>query len=457
MMDKSLEAQNFLDVNQQSFDELLTFVDFAEGFTIGFAENNFPAEAEIIIDFLQSHSQCEQIQLEILNFPDPDLRFLRDEIVKILPTIERDPNQKLVLILRGLEKSIGVFGDYPPMLADLNFVRDAYSTSVPHPILFILPDYAVTRVAKFAPDFWAWKSGMFRFQTTQIHREQEFNRFQEDKRNINQKLRLPEKQDRIDLLERLLQEYRPSGQTIAKENIKTCINLLCELGGAYLSRRKFIRAREYYQQALNIKIEYGDRHSQASTYHQLGIVTQELREYETAREYYQQALDIDIEYGDRYEQAATHHQLGYVAQNLREYETAREYYQQALDIKIEYGDRYEQASTYHELGRVAQQLREYEIAREYYQQALDIKIEFGDRYFQASTYHQLGRVAQDLREYETAREYYQQTLDIDIEYGDRYSQASTYHQLGIVAQELREYETAREYYQQALDIKIEFG
>ena len=190
-----LEAKRFLAVNQQFFEELLTFVDFAEGFTIGFVEINFPSEADIVIESLKSHPQCKEIQFETLNFPDQNLRFLRDEIVKILPTIEQDPTKKLVLILRELEKSIGIFGDYPPVLTDLNFVRDAYSTSVPHPILFILPDYAITRIAKFAPDFWSWKSGVFLFQTTQITREEELNRIIQDDRNINEKFQLPEKQE----------------------------------------------------------------------------------------------------------------------------------------------------------------------------------------------------------------------------------------------------------------------
>ena len=196
-----LEAKQFLAVNQQSFNQLLTFVDFAEGFSIAFVGINFPPEAGILIESLKSHPQCEEIQFETLNFPDRNLRFLRDEIVKILSTIECDRTKKLVLILRGLENSIGVFGDYPPVLTDLNFVRDAYSTSVPHPIIFILPDYAITRIAKFAPDFWAWKSGVFLFQTTQITREKAFNRFREDDRSTQEKYQLPEKQERIDLLE----------------------------------------------------------------------------------------------------------------------------------------------------------------------------------------------------------------------------------------------------------------
>jgi tetratricopeptide (TPR) repeat protein len=234
-------------------------------------------------------------------------------------------------------------------------------------------------------------------------------------------------------------------------------NTYHNLGSVASELREWEEARRYYQQALAIKIEYGDRFSQASTYHNLGAIAEELREWEEARRYYQQALAIKIEYGDRFSQASTYHNLGIVASELREWEEARRYYQQALEIDIEYGDRFSQAETYHQLGRVAQQLREWEEARHNYQQALAIKIEYGNRFSQASTYHNLGIVASELREWEEARRYYQQALEIKIEYGDRFSQAKTYHELGIVASELREWDEARRYYQQALAICVEYG
>jgi tetratricopeptide (TPR) repeat protein len=112
----------------------------------------------------------------------------------------------------------------------------------------------------------------------------------------------------------------------------------------------------------------------------LGIVAAELREWEQARSYYQQALEIKIEYGARYEQAGTLHQLGMVAQELREWEQARSYYQQALEIFIEYGDRFSQASTLHQLGRVAEGVGELSQAKSYYLQALQILAEFNDNY-----------------------------------------------------------------------------
>ncbi|MEO1684154.1 MAG: tetratricopeptide repeat protein, partial [Cyanobacteria bacterium J06631_12] len=81
-----------------------------------------------------------------------------------------------------------------------------------------------------------------------------------------------------------------------------------------------------------------DRYSQASTYHQLGSVAEELREYEQARSHYQQALDIKIEYNDRYSQASTYGQLGLLAETQEDYAQAQKHLQQALEIFVEFND-----------------------------------------------------------------------------------------------------------------------
>jgi tetratricopeptide (TPR) repeat protein len=491
------EIEQFIAANQQEFAELLTFVDFAEKFTLGFVEVNFPPDAELLIEALKTNPECYDIQFVPLNFPEPNLRFIRDEIRKILPTIEREPDKKLVLIVRGLEKSIGVFGEYPPVLQDLNFVRDAYRRTVPHPILFILPDYAITRLARFAPDFWAWKSGIFRFKTTQATKDYAIAQTANADNAIGiTRLATPEEQERIDLLERLLMDYKPTGHQATSDNVRKCSNILHQLGVAYLNQNNPEKAREYleeavkllngeesvfqaevlntlgkayyqqmkfdkaidcYQKSLGISQNIENRRGEDVSLFNLGNTYLELRQFQQARDFYQQCLEIEQQLGDRYSCASTYHNLGRVAEELREYEQARAYYQQALDIYLEFGDRYSCACTYHQLGRVAEELRDYEQARAYYQQALDIYLEFGDRYSSASTYHQLGNIAYLLRRFEEAQRYYQQALEIFIEFGDQYNQAHTFHQFGRISQDLQELEKARHYYQRALEIKIEYG
>jgi tetratricopeptide (TPR) repeat protein len=493
--DFNAELGQFIALNQDILAELLTFIDFSEKFTLGFIEINFPPDGESLIEALKTNSQCEEIQFVILKFADPNLRFLRDAIIHELANIEKEANKKLVLIIQGLEKSIGVFGEYPPFLQDLNFVRDAYKKTVPYPILFILPDYAINRLAKFAPDFWAWRSGVFRFKTLEKTRENAIAQTLESNIEID-RVEPQEKQERIEILQSLLMEYKPTSEKTNDGNLRRYSNILLELGTAYISQhqaktareylaeasqiaekladvnfnrqvlnkigdafaeeRKFETAINYYQQGVDIAKELKNRNGESYALFKLGNAYFDLRQFLKAKEYYQQCLEIYQELGKRNSQAETYHQLGYVAQEMREYAQARDFYQQALAIKIEFGDRYSQALTYHCLGMVAQEMGEYDQARNFYQQALAIKIEFGDRFSQARTYHQLGRVAQNLREYAQARDFFQQALAIKIEFGDRYSQALTYHCLGTLAKVQEDHTEARVNLQKALEIYDEY-
>ncbi|MEQ8385027.1 MAG: tetratricopeptide repeat protein [Coleofasciculus sp. A1-SPW-01] len=486
------EIGQFLARNQAEFAELLTFIDFAEDFTLGFIEVNFPPDQDLLIEALTRHEDCQGIQWVILEFADPNLRFLRDELVQELDKIQPEADKKRVVIIKGLAKSIGVFGEHPPVLVDLNFVRDAYKRTVPYPLLFILPDYAITRLAKFAPDFWAWTSGVFRFKTSPQMQEMAIERAFQPAESFP-RIATPEQQERVELLERLLMDYQPTGEQATGENLQHYTEILEQLGKAYLTQRKPEKAREYLEAALKLALRLRSASTLCSTstpsetevstpseaevstpseaevlkpddlgfqvriFNQLGRSYQQQRQFDRAIEYYQQSLTLSQKVENRHSEATELLNLGTVYQDLRQFKQAESFYQDCLEIVQEFDDRYSQASTYHNLGMLAKDLREYEQARQYYHQSLDIYIEFSDRYSQANTYHNLGNVALELREYEIAKQYYQQALDIFIEFSDRYSQASTYHQLGMVAEELREYEQARQYYQQALDIKIEFS
>jgi hypothetical protein len=58
----NLEKSQFLSQNQQQLTKLLSFIDFAEGFTLGFIEVNSDRELDWVIDYLKHKN------LEIINY-----------------------------------------------------------------------------------------------------------------------------------------------------------------------------------------------------------------------------------------------------------------------------------------------------------------------------------------------------------------------------------------------------
>ena len=63
-------------------------------------------------------------------------------------------------------------------------------------------------------------------------------------------------------------------------------------------QKKSQEAEQYYQQALEILIEFNDRYMQAKTYHGLGNVAKEQQHWEQSREYLLKALAIFAEFDD---------------------------------------------------------------------------------------------------------------------------------------------------------------
>ncbi|MFM6562799.1 MAG: tetratricopeptide repeat protein, partial [Microcystis panniformis] len=136
------------------------------------------------------------------------------------------------------------------------------------------------------------------------------------------------------------------------EEIKTgiigsdIVGALGNLANTYTGTKNYEQAKQTYLKVIELtqNLQGVDEQQKASilgtVYHNLGRVAEELREWEQARSYYQQAIEIKIEYGDRYEQAGTLHQLGGVAEGVGELSQAKSYYLQALQIWAEFKDSY---------------------------------------------------------------------------------------------------------------------
>jgi hypothetical protein len=222
----------FRERNADILRKLVAFVTLSQGLTISFAASPSTRETDLLVDFLSHDQDCLDIDVVILDFPDPNLHFLLEAIVPKLASLPN--NDKLrVIVIRGLEQSISVLGEYPPVLVDLNFTRDAYRRRVPYPILFVLPDYAITRIARFAPDFWAWKSVEFQLKAIPIDKVISLTEIVPE--ILLERNGLPVSQEHFDLINRLLGEYIEQSITRA--------DLLLERSEAHASHTRYLDAK----------------------------------------------------------------------------------------------------------------------------------------------------------------------------------------------------------------------
>lgn|GEM_PF-6042643 len=252
-------SQEFIEANLQEFAGLSAFIQLSENFTLGFIEISFASEEKILIEKLKGDPKFKDIQFTLFNFSnDRELNFLLDEIINKLKFILPEEDKKLVIFVQGLEKFIHDNEDYPPILQNLNFVRNAYREKVPHPILFVLPTHYLNRLAQFAPDFWDWRSGVFQFQSTTPAEKQIL-----ESSPVSFVANSAEVAGKIDRLEQSCNEFhcfQEPASTSAKNN---CGDILYQLGSAYLQQNKFKHAKQYLDKSLEFAQARNDRNLQA--------------------------------------------------------------------------------------------------------------------------------------------------------------------------------------------------
>ncbi|AVH65893.1 tetratricopeptide repeat protein [Nostoc sp. 'Peltigera membranacea cyanobiont' N6] len=446
----NLEKETFLQINQQSLAELLTFIDFADTqLTIGFVAVNFAEDRNTLIEILDNHPRCLDIQFEILNFAAPNLRFLRDEIIRDLKEIHLDADKKLVLIVIGLEKSIGLSGEYPPVLQDLNFVRDAFTNSVPHPILIFLPDHALMRLAKYAPDFWAWRKGVFYFQTVQSTQDLAIEKTIESERILGS-LDLAERQERIDLLERLLMEE--------STDIRTRITILQELGAAYRSIAEAEKSEYFLLKALKLTEEDENLAGiKASVLHELGDTYHDLGEWDKAIALFNQSLEITEHIDDVQGKAVTLYELAGIYANKGDVDKAIALYNQSLEITERIGDVHSKAATLHDLAGIYADKGDVDKAIALYNQSLEINERIGNFQTKAAILSNLGILYANKGEVDEAIALYNQSLEITQRIGNVQGKAATLSNLGILYANKGEVDEAIALYNQSLEIKERIG
>src|SRR6476661_1519155 len=455
-----INRQRIIELNQESFDQLLTFVDIVpdNAFELGFIESNFAKDRDAIIQELISHPDCQEMQFEIWDFPDPDLRFLMDEILKVLPTVKVQPHKKLILIVRGLENSIGIAGEDPPILADFNWVRDAYPIKVPHPMLFCLPHYAIARIANFAPDLWAKNSGTFVFATPANTRDDAVSQTLDASKGITN-CEVPEKQERIDLLKRFLMEYTPSqGRKETQGNLKNRIRILKELGTAYRSRSEYPTAKYYLEKALDLaKDDEEFRYLKANTLHELGISYANQGEVAQAIALYEESLELTRKIGDVLGKAATLHEIAGIYADRGEVAKAIAFYEQSLELKEQIGDVQGKAATLHQLAIIYANQGEVAKAIALYEKSLELQEQIGNVQGKAATLHQLAGIYADRGEVAKAIAFYEESLELKENIGNLQGKAATLHCLAIIYATQGEVAKAIAFYEQSLELEEKIG
>jgi hypothetical protein len=140
----------------------------------------------------------------------------------------------------GLEDVLLPDNPHPPVLSQINLARDRFR-DLPCPLVFWLPDAALTRLAQGAPDFWAWGSGIFDFLPRWVPLARLIQAQPEPSEVI-------QAERRIRVLENLLADYRTLGDGPTEQRARA--GLLVDLADLYQVTYRPQTARQRLEEAL---------------------------------------------------------------------------------------------------------------------------------------------------------------------------------------------------------------
>jgi tetratricopeptide (TPR) repeat protein len=436
-----------------TLDELITLLSISDDFTIAFVRCNELVLRNTLSTTIEKRMHDDIYIYDIKMGEDATnlLQLLNDAVTSELYSSLKEDNKKIAFFIYGLDEAVEKKNQQgrSEALLLLNMMREDFQ-KIQHPLIIWINKASLILILKEAQDFFSWRTTVFEFD---MEHEKEIRQITDFGDTDLIFLTREKLEDRWDYYNRLLIEYKEKGIDDAYK-IGYWNH---QLGMIKLLLGQVEKAIEYYEQALVISKETGDRRGEGTHLGNLGSAYGDLGQVEKAIEYYEQALVISKETGDRRSEGTHLGNLGSAYSHIGQVEKAIEYYEQALVISEETGDRRGEGTHLGNLGSAYSDLGQVEKAIEYYEQALVISKETGDRRGEGAHLGNLGLAYSHLGQVEKAIEYYEQALAISKETGDRRGEGAHLGNLGSAYRHLGQVEKAIEYYEQALAISKETG
>jgi tetratricopeptide (TPR) repeat protein len=435
--------------DEKEFRRLIRAVRFAQKHFLYFVCcNQVPKQNELIVE---TEKSLKGKPIKVIKF--------KKSISDLLGELQKKTiggNCEAVFV-QGLEYSISsdAKGAENALIHNLNISRDSFKKYLSCPLFLWLPEYALVKITRHAPDFFSIRSGTFYFSnppekvTEQIFQSISSNYLEDSSLPLAKKLK------QIETLENLLGEYR--GLHREKRDKQAENRLLAELGEFFFLISKYQKAIDYLEQSLAISREIGDRSGEGNSLGNLGLAYDSLGDYQKAIDYHEQFLAISREIGNRSGEGNSLGNLGLAYDSLGDYQKAIDYLEQALIISREIGSRLGEGQDLGNLGNAYDSLGDYQKAIDYLEQSLAISREIGNRSGEGNSLGNLGNAYHSLGDYQKAIDYHEQSLVIKREIGNRSGEGNGLGNLGLAYYRLGDYQKAIDYHEQFLAISREIG
>jgi tetratricopeptide (TPR) repeat protein len=362
------------------FDKLLRFIvtfqgRFALAFICGEDRRQRQGVLASLADLLRERG-IELRQIDLTYREATDLYSLLKE--------ECRQNHPAAIVVMGIEASLK-----GSLLASLNIQRDLISREIHSPLLSWVSNFALTVLAREAPDFYDFRHTVFNFKRGMDGQPSMLRDiFPRDYGTQFDHVRRSESRETF-LLDQLAR-YQKDERRLEPRDRMAYGELLEEEARSYKDKRHRTEALMYLEQALKIYSELQEKGREAAVLQAIADIYYSADNQVKAVENLARVLSVYREIGDRLGEANALWSLGYAKHMQGVYAEAEALYQQALSIHREIGSRLGEANALRSLGDVKCLQGAYAEAEALYQQALSIHREIGSRLGEANALRSLG-------------------------------------------------------------------
>jgi len=315
-------------INEDSYDGLVSLIEASQGVLSLLIASCKPGDfqTQIINRYeaeLAPHIPSYRV---VLNQKEPSLRAALEQLVNDRPELKA-PHASAAITVTGTEAlrdSVSQAdsnhqSELSRFFGYLQWTREGLR-EFPFPIVLWVTPNILTRLSLEAPDFWSWRSGVFRFVSPAVPETGVVNTTGESSLLIEPESKLSLPLD--ELLEQVENLEKQARETPA---LATLYN---RVANAYANRVKTRQAQDYsqeidraihfFEKSLALQEKLNLRQAQSDTLLQLGDIYSDLGLWERVFEPYQQSLEIARNLKDRLREAAALGRLGNLYQQYRQ-------------------------------------------------------------------------------------------------------------------------------------------
>jgi len=405
------------------FDRLLWVLRHGRGFGLYFAACNSIAYRTGFVETLKAEYGHPIVEIDLSGHGGEDY------IDQVLLNALADAPADAPVFVYGLETLLPSRDEDLQFrtIQELNWRRNLYS-QINRNLVIWLPDYALTLLARQAPDFYDWHSGVFEFAVPESEKlgliRQSLSTLDGGPVQAVDHLSLKDKQQWIGALNGLLDETPKNTIEYGK--------ILDHLGSFHYSFGRYHEAFKYYKKSLDQFQKLDAKIYEGQELNNIAQVLFVLSNQDDALKYAEAALKVFQETDNPSGAGNVLNLISNIYFNQYNYPLAMDACQQALVSFGSVKDGDGRGATLNNIAIILLNRREYSKSFKKANQALHIFQGNGNKRGQGVTFSTIGTIYYSTGELENAKNAFEQALLIERDLGYRYGLCPTLFNLGSI-------------------------